>query len=108
VYKLKNKTGYRNLCKLVSLGWMDGFYYRPRIDHEILEKYNNRKEFVWAQEEPENMGAWQYMAMRMRGKDLIGVTRPAAAAAAEGSKELHLKRLNALWNNLFQYAAVKA
>lgn len=36
----KNKTGYRNLCKLVSMGWMDGFYYRPRIDHEILEKYS--------------------------------------------------------------------
>lgn len=36
----KNITGYRNLCKLVSLGWMEGFYYRPRIDHEILEKYS--------------------------------------------------------------------
>lgn len=36
----KNKTGYRNLCKLVSLGWMEGFYYRPRIDHDILEKYS--------------------------------------------------------------------
>jgi DNA polymerase-3 subunit alpha len=36
----KNKTGYKNLCKLISLGWMEGFYYRPRIDHEILEKYS--------------------------------------------------------------------
>lgn len=36
----KNKKGYQNLCKLVSLGWMDGFYYRPRIDHEILEQYS--------------------------------------------------------------------
>ncbi len=36
----KNKTGYRNLCKLVSLGWMEGFYYRPRIDHDLLEKYS--------------------------------------------------------------------
>jgi DNA polymerase-3 subunit alpha len=36
----KNLTGYKNLCKLVSLGWMEGFYYRPRIDHEILEKYS--------------------------------------------------------------------
>jgi len=36
----KNKIGYRNLCKLVSLGWMEGFYYRPRIDHDILEKYS--------------------------------------------------------------------
>ncbi len=36
----KNITGYRNLCKLVSLGWIEGFYYRPRIDHEILKKYS--------------------------------------------------------------------
>jgi len=36
----KNKTGYRNLCKLVSHGWVEGFYYRPRIDHEILKKYS--------------------------------------------------------------------
>ena len=36
----KNKIGYRNLCKLVSLGWMEGFYYRPRIDHDILKQYS--------------------------------------------------------------------
>jgi len=36
----KNKTGYKNLCKLVSHGWIEGFYYRPRIDHEILKKYS--------------------------------------------------------------------
>ncbi len=35
----KNEKGYRNLIKLVSLGWTEGYYYRPRIDKEILEKY---------------------------------------------------------------------
>ncbi|MCX6149382.1 MAG: DNA polymerase III subunit alpha [Ignavibacteriales bacterium] len=35
----KNKTGYNNLMKLSSLGHTEGFYYRPRIDLEILEKY---------------------------------------------------------------------
>ncbi|MGL5921263.1 MAG: PHP domain-containing protein, partial [Bacteroidales bacterium] len=35
----KNKTGYHNLVKLVSIGWVEGFYGRPRIDKEILEKY---------------------------------------------------------------------
>jgi DNA polymerase-3 subunit alpha len=35
----KNKTGYRNLIKLVSLGFIEGFYSRPRIDKEILFKY---------------------------------------------------------------------
>ncbi|MBM3435035.1 MAG: DNA polymerase III subunit alpha, partial [Bacteroidetes bacterium] len=36
----KNKTGYYNLSKLVSLGYLEGFYYKPRIDKEILEKYS--------------------------------------------------------------------
>ena len=36
----KNKKGYQNLIKLVSIGWVDGYYMRPRIDHEVLEKYH--------------------------------------------------------------------
>ncbi len=35
----KNNNGYRNLIKLVSDGHKDGFYYKPRIDRELLEKY---------------------------------------------------------------------
>ena len=36
----KNKEGYQNLIKLVSLGFTEGYYYKPRIDLEILEKYS--------------------------------------------------------------------
>ncbi|MFA6995109.1 MAG: DNA polymerase III subunit alpha [Patescibacteria group bacterium] len=36
----KNLAGYRNLIKLVSLAHIEGFYYKPRIDWEILEKYH--------------------------------------------------------------------
>ncbi len=36
----KNKTGYQNLIKLVSLSFIDGYYYKPRIDTEILEQYS--------------------------------------------------------------------
>ena len=36
----KNKTGYHNLARLTSLGYLEGFYYRPRIDKEILKKYS--------------------------------------------------------------------
>lgn len=74
----------------------------------IVAKYKNAQRVIWAQEEPENMGAWRYMAMALRDMKLIGITRPASAAAAEGSKALHLRRLEALFNNLFQYASVKA
>ena len=36
----KDNSGYKNLAKLVSLGYTEGFYYKPRIDKEILEKYH--------------------------------------------------------------------
>ena len=35
----KNNEGYRNLCKIVSAGFTEGFYYKPRVDRELLEKY---------------------------------------------------------------------
>ena len=35
-----NKTGYHNLCKLSSLAYKEGFYFKPRVDHELLEKYS--------------------------------------------------------------------
>jgi len=36
----KNETGYQNLIKLVSLGFTEGFYNKPRIDRDILKKYS--------------------------------------------------------------------
>jgi DNA polymerase-3 subunit alpha len=35
----KNKQGYQNLLKLVTISHLEGFYYKPRIDLELLEKY---------------------------------------------------------------------
>ena len=37
----KNKTGYENLLKLVTIGELDGFYYKPRIDKEVLKKHSD-------------------------------------------------------------------
>lgn len=36
----KDKQGYHNLCKLSSIGYLEGFYYNPRIDHEVLAQYS--------------------------------------------------------------------
>lgn len=36
----KNQTGYKNLMKIVSLGFTEGFYYKPRVDYQTLEKYS--------------------------------------------------------------------
>lgn len=36
----ENNIGYQNLMKIVSIGFVDGFYYKPRIDFETIEKYH--------------------------------------------------------------------
>ncbi len=36
----KNNTGYKNLMKIVSIGFTEGFYYKPRVDMEVLERYS--------------------------------------------------------------------
>ena len=36
----ENNQGYQNLMKIVSKGFVDGFYYKPRVDYEVLETYH--------------------------------------------------------------------
>ena len=40
VLLVKNHQGYKNLCKMLSLSYIEGFYYKPRIDKELLEAHN--------------------------------------------------------------------
>ncbi|MBW1807018.1 MAG: DNA polymerase III subunit alpha [Deltaproteobacteria bacterium] len=37
----RNEEGYRNLCQLVSRAYLDGFYYHPRMDKQLLKKYSS-------------------------------------------------------------------
>lgn len=37
----KNETGYHNLIKLTSKAYIEGFHYKPRIDHELIEQYHD-------------------------------------------------------------------
>jgi 2-oxoglutarate dehydrogenase E1 component len=60
----------------------------------LIARYPRLREVVWAQEEPENMGAWIYMAPRVQellgsGVDLVYVGRTPRASPAEGSAEAH-------------------
>ena len=36
----ENQTGYKNLIKLASLAFLEGYYYQPRVDWELLERYH--------------------------------------------------------------------
>ncbi|MFA7447078.1 MAG: 2-oxoglutarate dehydrogenase E1 component [Weeksellaceae bacterium] len=51
----------------------------------VLEKYTDRKQLIWAQEEPENMGAWTFLLRKMREVPFELVSPPESAAPASGS-----------------------
>ncbi len=71
---------------------------------EIFKKYNPKK-VIWAQEEPENMGAWSYMFMALKNPNMEMVARPASSSPATGSGKAHKKRLEKLYNELFEKIA---
>jgi 2-oxoglutarate dehydrogenase E1 component len=104
-YEMKGKAKELGVTNMAFVR-IEQLYPLPQKQIDaILAKYK-AKNIIWAQEEPANMGAWTYMAMNLRKLDLIGITRPASAASAEGSKKLHEKRLAKLFNELFSYAKV--
>lgn len=71
----------------------------------LLKRYKKMEKIVWLQEEPSNMGAYEYMFMVL--KDLLGdmplhyVGRARSASPATGSYNLYKKELDELMNNLF-------
>ncbi len=78
----------------------------------VIAKYKGATEFVWAQEEPENMGAWVYMFMAFRtvnlpdGKELKYVGRKAAASPATGYSKLHVEQDKSILKQLFDKKVV--
>jgi 2-oxoglutarate dehydrogenase E1 component len=57
---------------------------------EVLEKYSRADEVLWIQEEPRNMGAWNFVERQMRGScELRYVGRPESASPAEGWAVAH-------------------
>ena len=76
--------------------------------HELarlfVSEFTNASQFVWCQEEPQNMGAWTYIAPRLRqvvGRDLAYAGREEAASPAAGSKAMHYRETKALLQSAF-------
>jgi len=69
---------------------------------KVLDKYPNVEKYVWAQEEPENMGAWSFMLQRMRLVNLEVASQPFYAVPAAGSaarfKRRHQRVIDKVFN----------
>ena len=68
----------------------------------ILKKYKKASSFVWAQEEPENMGAWSYILRAFREVKLELVSRTESASPATGSSKRHTRTQKELVDKVFE------
>ncbi len=68
---------------------------------EIINKYPNAERHVWAQDEPENMGAWDFLRRNFTDVNLLPITRPASGAPAGGLMKLHKARLEKILTKSF-------
>jgi len=76
--------------KNIALIRIEQLYPFPEKQLEpILKKFKNAKEHIWAQEEPENMGAWIHILRHFNGIDLKLHSLPASGSPATGSHKVH-------------------
>jgi len=68
---------------------------------KIIDTYTNVKDYVWAQEEPRNMGAWSFMLQRFKLVNLKVASRNYYAVPAAGSSTRFKKRHQAVIDNVF-------
>ncbi|MFV0290305.1 MAG: 2-oxoglutarate dehydrogenase E1 component [Mangrovibacterium sp.] len=68
---------------------------------EIRAKYAQAKRWIWAQDEPENMGAWTFISRKLPLLNLELVSRPESGTPAGGLMHTHMKRLNDIINAIF-------
>jgi 2-oxoglutarate dehydrogenase E1 component len=76
--------------------------------NEILSKYSNSTELIWAQDEPENMGAWPFINRKLDCLGFKVVARPESASPAVGLMEKHKKGLDQILETVFKQKEVVA
>ncbi len=91
-----------NNRKDVAIVRMEQLYPLPEKQiNAIIEKYNP-EQLIWAQEEPENMGAWSHILRNLRHLPFEVVARSESAATASGSSKRSAKRQKTIIEQVFK------
>ena len=91
----------------ISLIRVEQLYPLPKKQLEkIISKYKGAKKYIWAQEEPANMGAWASMNRHFTTVDLELISLRASGAPATGSSKAHAVRQAAIIDRVFENALV--
>jgi 2-oxoglutarate dehydrogenase E1 component len=71
---------------------------------KIIDKYGKDSQFIWAQEEPENMGPWSFILRKWNLSPIICYSRNESGSPASGSPKVHEIRHNSIINQVMSYA----
>ncbi len=74
---------------------------------ELVSKYGTSCQYIWAQEEPENMGAWSYMLRMWKFSTLTCCSRYMSASPASGSPKVHEIRHQEIIEKVMRYSSKK-
>lgn len=86
----------------VAIVRLEQLYPFPKVQiNELIAKYPEGAKWVWTQEEPSNMGAWQYVLSLYRKYDLELVARKSSASPATGYKKVHDAQQDDLFSRAF-------
>jgi len=103
--KYKDETG----ASEVAIVRIEQIYPVPMEQiTEITGRYKHADELIWAQDEPENQGAWAYLNRKMPHLGLKVVARPESGSPAEGLHEQHKIRLNKILSSVFEKEKITA
>ena len=109
VEKILDEMGKKNVVRYLYNKYKDDWFlslddncpYNVDDWEEIFNKYSNRKQLLWVQEEPENMGAWSYILRNFRKAGIDVIAPVASGSPAPGSHKMFEKNQNNVINRVF-------
>jgi 2-oxoglutarate dehydrogenase E1 component len=108
-YELRKKRDEEDIKDLALVRIEQLYPFPQKQFNKLLKSYKNAENLVWAQEEPENMGAWSYVRTTTeQAADWELVSRHSSASPASGSTKVFAKRQQAIIDKVMSFSMVEA
>ena len=95
----------QNILEDIAFVRLEQLY--PFPEHQlrsIIKKYGKNTQYIWAQEEPENMGPWSYILRKWKLSDIICFSRNESGSPASGSPKVHEIRHQEIIKKVMSYS----
>lgn len=100
-YEMLEEREKRGVTDMALIRLEQLYPFPQKALDNALKGFGKNTQLLWAQEEPENMGAWSYIMRMMRKSNIDVVAYPAQASPAAGSSKMHEARMRQVMDQLF-------